>query len=254
MSVNLSDLIKSERPLDPPRIIIYGSGGVGKTTFAASSNKPIFISTEKGQGLLKYDSFDVAKTYDEFNRNLTILATEDHEYKTLVIDTLDKLESLIWDKVASENGKNHISEFAYGKGYEHALKYFNELMVALDYLNVSKKMTIILLCHDVIKHFDAVDTEGFDYYTLDLHKNVTPALYDWSDAVFFVRDKVVTKKTAKGDFQGVGTGERVLLTEKRPTHLAKNRYSLPYELPFRKEDSFKVFNDALIEAINKGAK
>jgi hypothetical protein len=58
---------------------------------------------------------------------------------------------------------------------------------------------------------------------------------EWSDEVLFATYKVFTKATEEGfnqkRVQGLGTGERVLRTTERPSHLAKNRLNLPDELP-----------------------
>ena len=48
---------------------------------------------------------------------LTLLLTEDHEFKVVAIDSLDWLETLLWDHVCQKNGWADISSPAYGKGY-----------------------------------------------------------------------------------------------------------------------------------------
>jgi len=42
---------------------------------------------------------------------------EEHEYKTVVIDTLDWCERLIWQEVANDNGVEVVGDIGYGKGY-----------------------------------------------------------------------------------------------------------------------------------------
>ena len=41
----------------PPRILIHGVAGVGKTTFAAGAPAPVFICTEDGLGTLDATQF-----------------------------------------------------------------------------------------------------------------------------------------------------------------------------------------------------
>ena len=40
----------------PPRILIYGTEGIGKSTFASESPKPIFLQTEDGLGEIEWVS------------------------------------------------------------------------------------------------------------------------------------------------------------------------------------------------------
>lgn len=48
--MGMLETIQSDRENRPPRIMIYGSEGVGKSTFGASAPNPIFIQTEDGLG------------------------------------------------------------------------------------------------------------------------------------------------------------------------------------------------------------
>ncbi|MFH1602692.1 MAG: AAA family ATPase, partial [Pseudomonadota bacterium] len=76
------------------RVIIYGIGGIGKSTWAAAAPSPIFLATEDGLGDVQPapDMFPVVRTYAEMKHHLTWLAREEHPYKTAVIDSLDWLE------------------------------------------------------------------------------------------------------------------------------------------------------------------
>ncbi len=60
------------------------------------------------------------------------------------------------------------------------------------------------------------------------------------------QDSVFTKQTDEGfsrkRTQGIGTGERILRTTERPTHIAKNRLGLPDELPLDWNEYEKFFN------------
>ena len=46
----------------PPRFLIYGTEGIGKSTTAASAPKPIFVQTEDGTDQIGCDSFPLAAT------------------------------------------------------------------------------------------------------------------------------------------------------------------------------------------------
>jgi len=83
----------------PPRILVYGTEGVGKSSLAATTPKPIFIQTEDGLGEIDCDRFPLAKSLDDVVAALTELETQPHDYQTVAIDSLDWLERLVWDHV-----------------------------------------------------------------------------------------------------------------------------------------------------------
>jgi ABC-type branched-subunit amino acid transport system ATPase component len=93
MALNLSN----EAPL-PPATLIYGPNGVGKTTFLSMAEKPVMIDIEGGKGALNVASFPRATSWEMVRAQLGELCTEEHEFKTLGIDTIDWLETLFWDR------------------------------------------------------------------------------------------------------------------------------------------------------------
>ena len=78
----------------PPRIFLYGQEGVGKSTFGGSAPNPIFIQTEDGLSEIEASKFPLAESYEEALRYLEAIRDGEHEFQTLVIDSLDWLERL----------------------------------------------------------------------------------------------------------------------------------------------------------------
>ena len=150
MAIDLNSITKGASHL-PPRILIYGTQGIGKSTLGANAPAPIFIQTEDGLGLLDVAHFPIAKSFAEVIEALTVLATQEHGFKTLVLDSLDWLEPLIWAHIAKEHGHNSIEDFGYGKGYVHALDAWREYLDAINYLRNEKGMTIIQTAHADVK-------------------------------------------------------------------------------------------------------
>ena len=61
----------SERAVKPPRILIYGKEGIGKTWFAAGMPNPIFLPLEDGLGSgISCDSFPLIERYQDLIKNL----------------------------------------------------------------------------------------------------------------------------------------------------------------------------------------
>jgi len=225
----------------PPRILIYGPQGIGKSTFISKSMNPVLIQTEDGLGNLDIPAYPLSRSYQDVMTAITELATVDHPYNTVAVDSADWLEPLIWKQVALEAGKKSIEDIGYGKGYVLALDLWREYIGALNYLRDEKNMTVIQTAHANIKKFDNPETESYDRYEIKLHKSASALLLEHSDIVMFANFYVgITKESSgfKDRKRAVGSGERILYTEERPAAIAKNRYDLPPEIPFDKDGNY----------------
>jgi len=196
MAIDLS-AIKKTSGLKPPSMIVFGSAGVGKTTFAAAAPNPIFLQTEAGEGALELSAFPLLKSYDELIEAITALIEHDHDYETLVLDSLDHLEPLIWKKVCQVEGKKSIEEFGYGKGYVFALDYWREFLAAINSLRMHKNMSLILIAHTHIRAYNSPDTESYDRYEIKLHAKASGLIQESVDSVLFAKHKIITKKKTK---------------------------------------------------------
>lgn len=219
----------------PRRVMLYGTHGIGKSTFAAGSERPIFIQTEDGLNEIDCDKFPLATDYAEVVAMLGDLYNQEHPYRTVVIDSLDWLERLIHAEVCRKRNVESIEDIGYGKGYVFALTQWREILEGLEALRNERGMTVILLAHAKIEKFENPETDSYDRYAPRLHKLASAVVQEWCDEVLFANYKVLTKQTDEGfnrkRTQTVGEAERVVRTTERPAHLAKNRLNLPEELP-----------------------
>jgi len=240
--MNLSEIIQKQ-PKKPPRILIYTIPGWGKSTLAASMPKPVFLDIEDGlSGLKNAESFPIPKSYDEFEKYLRMLIEEDHEYKTVVIDTLSSLEKLIFEKVCSNGNKPSIESYGYGKGYVYAMAYWNKTIDGLNRLR-QKGIASVLLAHSEIKAVNDPIIDTYDKYILSLHKHSSALVTRWADNVFFGTYKTIVTSQGEGFSKvskGIGQGDRVIYTEERPAFLAKSRMGLPFEINIPKENGWNV--------------
>ena len=94
--------------------LVYGTAGIGKSTFATCAPAPIVVQTEDGLGEIDCHKFPVAQSFDEFLQSLGALYSEDHAYRTVVIDSLDWLERLIWDAVCKRESATTIEKVGGG--------------------------------------------------------------------------------------------------------------------------------------------
>ena len=231
--MQLSEIKSTAGTLTPPRVLIYGPAGVGKTTFASSAKNPIFLLLEDGLGTIEVDAFPRAKTYLEARGALDALINEEHDYRTLVVDSLDWLEPMIWSHTCEQSKWQSIEQPGYGRGYVEALRYWREFLDRVNYLRDAKRMTTILIGHSAIKRFEAPDAESFDRYVIKLQAKACDLVSEHSDAILFANHRYQTIKTEQNGrtrTRGTGQGDRVMYTEERPAWVAKNRYGLPPEM------------------------
>ena len=234
MAISLASL-RSSTSLSPPRLLLYGVAGVGKTEFAAASPRPVILQTEDGLGRIEATTFGLLRSFDEIMEALGALYTESHEFETLVVDSLDWLEPLVWQHTARTHNQPDIESFGYGKGYLAALDTWRSFLDGVNALRDERGMGVVLIAHAEIKRFDSPETEPYDRYQPKLHRSASALVQEHVDAVLFANYRVSTLKSDVGFnkkvVRGVSGGDRLLHTAERPAFLAKNRFGLPETLP-----------------------
>ena len=106
----------------PRRTLLYGTHGIGKSTFASCMPGSIILDLEDGLEDIECKATPRIESFSEVMEWIAELYSGKHDYQTIVVDTLDFLERLIWKQVCLEGGKNVIEEFGFGKGYKLALQ------------------------------------------------------------------------------------------------------------------------------------
>ena len=168
--MKLIERIESGVAPKPRRTLIYGVHGVGKSTFGAMAEQPIFITTEEGANDIDCDRFPLATRYADVLESLSSLYTDEHDYQTVVIDSLDWLERLIWAEVCAKRGVESVEDIGYGKAYVFALTQWREVLSGLDALRNERGMSVILIAHAAIEKFANTETDTYDRYAPRLQK------------------------------------------------------------------------------------
>jgi hypothetical protein len=118
----------------PNRVLVYGYPAIGKSTFASSAPSPIFLPAEEGTNHLDVTRFPRPERWSDLFDALETLTSEPHEFKTLVVDTLDALEPLNFKAVCEAAGKRSIADFPHGAGYVAANDQWRLLLARLERL------------------------------------------------------------------------------------------------------------------------
>jgi hypothetical protein len=236
-SISALNSTKSDKP---PIVLLYGVDGVGKTTLAAEWPDPIYLHTqgEEPPSNVELQSPGVVESYDEMIALMTELVTEDHDRKTVIIDSLDGFESLVWVATSARNDNLSIEKIGggYGKGYietDQEWQYFVDGAVALK----QRGIAVVMLAHPEIVRFDSPTTDPYSRYTPKLHKRANAIIREKSDIVAFMnyRTTIKEKEVArqKTVAHGEGGGDRQIHLEERPGFMAKNRFQMPANVQYR---------------------
>ena len=230
-------IIKGITPT-PRRIMLYGEHGVGKGTWAAKAPSPFFIDIEGGLDNIDCERTERLVSARAVGEAVNWLLHEPHDYKTVVIDTVDWLEQLIHKQIVSDENNpkiKSIADIGYGKGYARAVPIWNWFLSQLEQIRQHRKMAIILLSHAKVERYESPESESYDRYSPDLHKSSCSMIQEWCDEVLFASTRVYTKKHEEGFNRtrnvAVGGKERFIRTSESASSVAKNRLNLPAELP-----------------------
>ncbi len=223
---------KIESPL---RTLIVGVPGIGKSTFAAASKAPVFIPVEEGTGNLDVARFPAPTEWGDITLAIEELTNEPHDFHTLVIDTVDAVEPLVWKHVCERDKQVNIESYGYGKGYVAALTEWRSLLSKLEQLRSKRSMDIILIAHSVIRLFNNPEGENYDRYEMKLNTKAGGLLKEWCDSVLFAHYETFAVKSGQKS-KGVSSGMRVIETQYNAAWDAKNRHGLPATLPLNYED------------------
>lgn len=251
-SMSFLSQVKRGKIKQPILTLIYGPDGLGKSTFGSEAPNPIFLGTERGTYSLDVARFPAVHSLKDFNQALTELLTEEHPYKTLVIDSLDWLEPLVWEQVVFDQEKTNIKsieDIGYARGYIYALDYWRSMQGKLTQLR-DKGMNIVLVAHATVKEAKDPSVQAdYNRYQLKLHDKAAALWREYVDSLLFINLEVATAKDDKGKMRAYGDGTRFLFTETRPAFHAKNRDNLPFQIQAPLGGSWQAFIDA-IEAAN----
>lgn len=231
MALALSQFSKTVRNSLPPRVVVHGAQGIGKSTFAASAYNPVFLAFEDGLTGIETTAWNEGrpiKTWAETKE--AFAALRDSDFGTVVIDSLDWMEAVIHAEVARRNGKSSVDEIPYGRGFGEALSFWREALDDLNTLRAAKGMAIVLIAHTQVKRFEAPDSEPYDRFELKCHKGASALLVEYADVVGFAHHETAIKKESNGfttRARGIATGRRLLRVVETPACVAKNRYGMP---------------------------
>lgn len=257
----------------PPRILVLGVEKIGKTSFACGSrvedgvvveygrNSPVVIPVigEEGVDNLPVAKFPPVRTYSEIVSNISDLFSQEHEFKTVVLDSASALAHVIADDVCQEYDVENIRKVpGFRTGEAGITQRWRSVLQGMDALRTKKKMAVIVIGHVKVRKHKNPEGDDWDCFDMDIEMPEVPELLKrWADLILFCNTKTVVKKEgedtkfakAKRRAIDIGGGARYLYTKKSASHPGGGRDvygKLPYEIPL----SWESF-EAELEEINK---
>jgi hypothetical protein len=216
----------------PYRVLVYGVDKIGKSKFGSDAPNPVFLGPEEGTNQLDVWRFPVPESFEDMRDAIRVLTENRGEYQTLVIDSIDWVEPMIWSHVCKVAGVDSIESVGggYGKGYTAALDQWRVLLSDLERLQRVQKMHLVLIAHAFVKTFKNPEGEDFDRYTLKMHDKAAALVREWCEGVYFAQYETFTNKEKGKRVKGVSTGARFLYTQRTAAYDAGDRYGLPEQV------------------------
>jgi hypothetical protein len=208
--------------------MLYGPGGIGKSTLASLAPKPVFVDINRGTSRLQVERIEDVTDWDALRRvvqDRAFLAG----YQTIVIDSGTEAEelALAWTlaNVPHEKGGHvaRIEDYGFGKGYQHLFDTWMQILADLDRA-VETGTNVVLICHECVA--DVPNPYGADFIRYEPRlqapksgrASIRSRTFEWADHVFYLGYDVLSQ-----DGKGRGSGTRTIYAQQLPTHVAKSR-------------------------------
>ena len=227
-----------QKPQDRPVIAtITGDAGLGKTSLAATFPKPIFIRAEDGLQAVplesRPDAFPVITSSDDVWEQLTALIKEDHQYKTLVIDSITQLDTLFINHIVETDPKKPKSIAqalgGYGAGFQMLSSLHGRVRKAAGILNERKDMNIVFIAHAETETIELPDQDPYTRYNIRMQKKSVSHYVDNVDLCGFIKLETFTQGDGERK-KAVSDGTRLLVTYATAANISKNRFGITEDI------------------------
>lgn len=222
---------------------ICGDSGMGKTTLAAAFPKPVFIRAEDGLQAIpedkRPDAFPVIKKEAELWEQLSALIKEEHDYQTVVVDSVTALERLFIQSIIDSDPKNpkSINQAlgGYGAGLMAVASLHQRVRKACGML-IDKGVNVVFIAHADTETIELPDQDAYQRYSLRLGKKSVAPYVDDSDLVGFIKLETFTMGDGERK-KAISDGTRVLVTYATAANVSKNRYGISEDITVKEGEN-----------------
>lgn len=208
--------------------LIYGAPKTGKSTLASQFDRPLFLATEAGLNSLETYNVTVAD-WTTFLRACKEIAEGKHDFKTIVIDTVDNLFDQCAAYICKRNNIQYEGDLEWGKGFK---------FVKDEFMRAVTKLSLLPYGLLFISHADLVEiksrTGTMNQYMPSVSRRIRKDLIAMCDFVFYCD----MEQTEEGD-------RRILHTKPSPGWVAGDRTGrMPSEIDMTYKAIKENFNKA----------
>lgn len=216
-------------------MLLYGAPKIGKSTFCSRAEDALFIATEPGLNHLETYNIRV-NSWREFLEAMALIAKGNHPFKTIVIDTVDKLCDFCEQELCAQNNVVSLSDFAFGKGYALYKTEMSRVFQKIFALN----MGVILTSHTQLTEVDTPQGR-ITRWTPTFPKRIQDVIIPMVDIIGFAQNVVSLNE------KGERVEERVLQTKTSSLWEAGDRTGrLPETIPFK----YAIFERELMKSVD----
>lgn len=216
-------------------MLLYGAPKIGKSTFCSRAEDALFIATEPGLNHLETYNVRV-NSWREFLEAMALIAKGNHPFKTIVIDTVDKLCDFCEQELCVQNNVVSLSDFAFGKGYALYKTEMSRVFQKIFALN----MGVILTSHTQLTEVDTPQGR-ITRWTPTFPKRIQDVIIPMVDIIGFAQNVVSLNE------KGERVEERVLQTKTSSLWEAGDRTGrLPETIPFK----YAIFERELMKSVD----
>jgi hypothetical protein len=221
--------------------LMYGPSKIGKSTWCSKADDALFLATEPGLNALEVFQTPIT-CWDDLLQACAEIAEGKHEFKTIVVDTVDNAYKMCSDYVCKKFKIEHESDLGYGKGYALINNEFQRVINKLAFLPYG----LILISHSQERDIETRTGK---------HTRIVPTLPEKArklvtglvDLILFCDLDMKTGEDGKPVWQ------RVMRTKPSPNYDAGDRTGrLPEVIPLDFSSFMKAFNNTAAGAAGIG--
>ena len=225
------------------KFLIAGSEGKGKTTLGSRFPNPVFMPFEDGLASIAEtgaEAFPLIKNSDEIRQSFRELIGQDHDRKTLVVDSITALMRMVEKEIVDKDGSKSINQALGGYGAGRSAVYMKAISFIESCRIVMEKcgMHIVWIGHEQIETVNPPDSPSYDRRTIYGTTHSVSPFIQTADVVAFIKQVTYTASESSDSNReiNIGLGEREIVCQPDPGSVAKNRIGVSKSLPFRLDE------------------